>query len=576
MVTNNKNILHTPDPFWIAPIYDATSGEDFLGLRAVQGRITDYLLPGIITITPRARYYPFYSWLLVEYGSNHPKGWSLGRFIHRREQIFALANLAYSSIAEGKPSIIGLIGSDELNAHWQNHQESTRIPLNVDNYLKAPLGGYGQYTGVMRSLVLTNINEKNDNELEVLPKGQELARGFIKAIDQTIYYKERAKYDTATTIPRTILEEYGKKCHLSYLSFSPDCDPTLEALFAFDAKHQLPLPNSDITTRGNMRGTLGLILDMMDQANEKSQDDEFRRAITYGLCPDYSPYQPSQALRPILAHWQMFQLREYYVYSLYNLWCYFLNWLKHEGRRSLRTFCDHLNQTVDLAILSNDLNLNLPVHALTDWTLNDWFNSLLDRQDMPQGNLPNRCEAFAQQSQAPLNEDYLYRCFDKKERNYDPTKYVGTTWLMLSTLYLRLRGLKATTIEDAWYWARNGGARRRSLSQFVEDVSCHIEAGHTILEALHWLFRDYIIAQHTITSLEKWQQRQANTFHFNYEDGLLEWLQDGQTGFSASRFKQAYTMLEDLGLFELDDDSLPPLTPLGKQTLQRVLDQKNG
>lgn len=569
MATNTSS-TPTLDPVWIAPIYDITTGEDFLGLRAVQGRITDYLLPGIITITPRARYYPFYSWLLVEYASHHPKGWSLGKFIHRREQIFALANLAYTTIAEDAPDTGGLIGLIKLRKHWKNHQERTKIPLDAENYLKASLGGYGQYTGVMQALALTHLNEDNDNKLGVLPKGQELARAFVKAIKQTKYYRERSGYDTAKTIPRAVLEEYGEKCHLSYLSISYDRDPALEALFAFDAKHQLPPPNSDMSTRGNMYGTLGLILDMMGQAKEGFYEYKFRRAITYGLCPDYTPYQPAQALRPILAHWQMFQLREYYVYALYNFWCYFLNWLKNEGRQSLRTFCDHLNDAVDLASLGNDLNLKLPTHSLADWSLDVWFNTLLDQQDLPQGDLSVRCKAFAWQSQPPLNEDDLYWQFDNIGLD-EPTRYVGTTWLLLSALYLRLRGLQATASDDAWYWARNGEVRRRSLSRFVEDMTSHLEAGHTILEALHWLFRDYIIAQHTITSLEKWHQRRANTFHFNYEDGFLEWVQDGQSGFSASRFGQAYTMLADLGLFETDENWAPTLTPLGQQTLKRVL-----
>lgn len=561
----------TLNPVWIAPIYDVTTGEDFLGLRAVQGRIVDYLLPGIITITPRARYYPFYSWLLVEYANDHPKGWSLGDFIHRREQIFALANLAYTAIAQDAPDTTGMIGSRELGKHWKNHRELTRIPLRVDKYLGALLGGYNAYTGVMQALALARLNEDNDNKREVSSKGQELASAFAKAIKQTKYYKERTGYDTAKTIPRAVLEEYGEKCHLSYLSLSSDRDPTLEALFAFDAKDQLPLPNSDMPTRGNMRGTLGLILDMMDQAQEGFHEDEFRRSITYGLCPDYTPYQPAQVLRPILAHWQMFQLREYYVYALYNLWCYFLNWLKCEGRQSLRTFCDHLSEAVDLASLGNELNLKLPTRSLADWPLEIWFNTLLDQQDLPQSDLLGRCEAFARQSQPPLNEDDLYWQSNNSVNLDEPTRYVGTTWILLSALYLRLRGLQAVTSEDVWYWARNGGIRRRSLNRFVEDMSSHLEAGHTILETLHWLFRDYIIAQHTITALEKWHQRSANTFHFNYEDGFLEWVKDGQSGFSASRFQQAYTMLADLGLFEADENWIPTVTPLGQQSLKRVL-----
>ena len=100
-----------PNPLWITPIYQDDTGQDFLGLRAVSARITDFLLPGIITITDRARYYSFFSWLLTDYMYEHPKGWSLGKFIKRREQIYALANIAYSADADGTTTINQLNGS---------------------------------------------------------------------------------------------------------------------------------------------------------------------------------------------------------------------------------------------------------------------------------------------------------------------------------------------------------------------------------------------------------------------------------------------------------------------------------
>ena len=105
-------------------------------MRAVQGNIVGYLLPGITTITPRARYYAFYSWLLAEYGQSHPRGMSLAAFIKRREQIFVLANLAWSACAADNPHEGGLLGSDELNKHWLASQDAGRISLNVENYLQ--------------------------------------------------------------------------------------------------------------------------------------------------------------------------------------------------------------------------------------------------------------------------------------------------------------------------------------------------------------------------------------------------------------------------------------------------------
>jgi len=562
------------DPHWIAPIYKATTGEDFLGLRAVQGNIVGYLLPGITTITPRARYYAFYSWLLVEYGESHPPGMPLAAFIKCREQIFVLANLAWSASSDDDPKEGGLQGSTELGKHWLAHHEADAIPLGVDDYLGSKHGGYGPYISVMQTLGLTR--QRGADALDVLPKGQALARAFADAIGETQYYKQRVAFDTAESIPRSALEEYGTRCHLSGLAVSSDRIPTLETLFAFGADGTLPSPGTGSSV-SNMKGSLGLILDMLDQAQAPFADDDFRQAVAYGLCSDYDPYQPAEPLRPVLAHWQMFQLREYYVYALYALWVYFLHWLRLEGPQTLQRFCDHLNETIDLTSSANAVGLAIPSRSAGEWPLAEWLNALLDASNIPGDDWTSRYVSFAQQSHTLSNEHVLYRQLGLVSPNDAPT-YVGLVWLLLSTLYLRLKDLQDSDRWNAWYWAKFGGARRRSMDLFVRDISDHIAAGDSLLDTWTWLCRDYIIAQHTITALEKWRQRKANTFHFNYDRGVFEWIRDGVTGFSASRFRQAYDMLADLGLYEIDSEAgdCPGLTELGRQTLRRVLEACGG
>jgi hypothetical protein len=138
--------------------------------------------------------------------------------------------------------------------------------------------------------------------------------------------------------------------------------------------------------------------------------------------------------------------------------------------------------------------------------------------------------------------------------------------------------LKTQNAWNSWYWAEDGDLRRRSMAQLVSDLDALITSGQTIAEAWQKIFRDYIVSQHILTSLDKWQNRQANTFHFNYEQGVLEWVcfDDRALEMTASRFFQASVVLFDLGLYEEDDDGIPQLTTLGKQTLARVLESTNG
>ncbi len=560
------------DPAWVAKIYSKDSGEDFLGLRVVQGNITEYLIPGIITITPRARYYSFYSWALMEYAQGHPEGWSLARFLRRREQIFVLANLAWSEMAEDHPGTGGMLGSQELGNHWQQHREAEMVPLDtpvVQNYLKARHGGYENYSGVMRNLDLIRDREEAAGGLDILPAGIELARAFGAAIEGTVYHRQRQDLDVSKAVPRSVLVEYGSKCHLSYLAKSTDQEPTLEVLFAFASRHMLPPPDSKQSTRGNMHGSLGLILDMLAHTTDGFSDINFREAIAYGLCEDYTRYRPSPVLKPFLAHWQMFQLREAYVFALYALWVYFLRWLKQRGPDTLQGFCADISESVDLAAAGAEIGVSFSAIEPGNCTVASWMQVLLDASGIPAGDWNGRLIAFAQQSQSPLNEHKVTALLNRTPA--DTLRYFELTWLLLSTLYLRLKGISLLEPAASWFWAQHGGVRRRSMKAFIADIDGYLSESSCLSHAWMGLLRDYIIAQHTITALEKWRDREANTFHFSYQNGRFGYIHSGETGYSASRFRQAFDMLVDLGLVE---SQLQPgrsrLTPLGQSTLERV------
>lgn len=560
-------------PHWTAPIYKTNTGEDFLGLRMVQTNILGYLLPGIITITPRARYYAFYSWLLVEYEQQHPPGWSLKRFIKHREQIFALANIAYNTLVEGSSEVAGLTGSRRLIPHWQTYQSQTAVPLTVNNYVQAPHGGFDAYTGVFDALGAARKATDGQNDWEILSKGQRVAEAYAEAIANTTYYRERHQYDKATLIPCQVLEEYGQHCHLSYPGRQQDALPTLELLLALESPPASSPDGLHPLYLGNMRGTVGLILDMIDQPDGRLDRTLFREHIMHGLCEDYPAYRPARPLRPILAQWQQFQLRELYVYTLYALWTYFLHWLRRQGPQPLEAFYQHLAEVMDVARAGAAVSLTLPAVSFNEQRLQEHLEILLSAAGIGEGDWSSRCQSFAQRSQTALNEQTIYRALAQTSPD-NPAVYLGLAWLLLAAIYLRLSGMPQDT--PAWYWAKFGSTRRRALARFAADLDQQAAAGATPLAVLQWLFRDYVIAQHTIAALDKWQQRDANTFHFSHENGLFSWIRDGGTSLSQSRFQQAYDILADLRLFEVAPESgRPQLTALGQQTLQRILEGSN-
>jgi hypothetical protein len=550
------------DPRWIAKIYVNDIGQDYLGLRLVQETITGHVLPGITTITPRARFYPFYCWVMVEYVERHPKGWGFNTFLKHREQIFGLANVAHDE------SVVGLTGVEAFREHWLKHKKRTSVPLELDEYVQDPRGGYAAYSGVIQKLGLVREHD-DDSGWEVTSDGQKLASGFKEAIAQTAYYRNRKRYDKAKSISSKVLREYGAYCHLDKLAQGSDLRPTLNVLFSLSAPFS-PEPQAiDTSPVGNMRGTLGLVLEMIDQSPKAYDDDVFRKSVLYGSCPDYQIYQPSPELGPVLVQWQVFHLRDLYTYALYALWAYFLYWLRLNGRASLDAYLDHLVESVDLSALVDKGSIHLSDNRPEELTLCSYLESILEAAEIAAGSWKDYCRAFSAQSTRPANEHKLYELLDKMKPDLGVT-YFETAWLMLAMLYLRTEGLVDNKIVR--YWADYGNARRRSLSLFTQGMNLRIKDSTTVSDTWRWIFRDYIIAQHTITSLEKWRDRKANTFHFRFEDGWFEWIRDGRPSFAASRFSQAHRMLADLDLYQVHENSDQcSLTPRGRAVLDEVV-----
>lgn len=555
------------DPRWIRKIYTNTNGEDFLGLRLVDANISAYLIPGVITITPRARYYAFYSWLLTEYSIDHPKGWSLARFIKRREQIYSLSNLIFSFPGEFDLGTTGLFGTRVLNRVLQEYINSKSLPLSNDNYINASYGGFDAYTGVMRAVRLFKFSEIDPDQYEILPAGKQLAEKYSQSISDTVYYKNRQMYDTAKNIPKTVLLDYGDKCHLSNINESEQ-HAIAEKLFCFDVKGSLPDINRGTPASENMRATLGLILDMVSQTDELLDLFSFRKNCFFGACPDYPVFQPKEELRPVLYHWQMRELRELYIYALHVFWGEFLNWLHNHSPSSLEDYISDLENNLNFDKDSQLYDLQLPEKRIGDWRLDELLESILSECQITGKDLNDRCRLFSDKYNLKINE---FKIIDQlMADNLDMNSRLANAWLLLACVFFRLKGFYSQDRANSWYWAEDGSSRRRSMNLFMEEIDRYVSNKLSMSEVITRIYQDYIISQHVISALEKWQQRSANTFHFTYDNGQFEWVSSDDEGFTGSRFPNAFNILLDLGLIAKNDDKYD-LSSSGKAIFSQVL-----
>ena len=128
-----------PLPAWIAASLEVKEGRDPLGLQTTtQDRLMPVLLPGILELTRRARYFSFYAFLLAEYQTRRlpADSKSLSWFIKRREWDFGLAVLRCPRQCGSSP--VGTRRLARLTALGDG-------PLPRGESVESPLGGYGLY-----------------------------------------------------------------------------------------------------------------------------------------------------------------------------------------------------------------------------------------------------------------------------------------------------------------------------------------------------------------------------------------------------------------------------------------------
>jgi len=126
-------------PRWLAASLKVKEGRDPLGLQTTtQDRLMPRLLPGILELSRRARYFSFHAHLLDRYRELRlpAEAQSLSTFIKAREWEYGLAVLNCphdcGSVPVGAQSLRGIVG----------HQDP---PYPRGQSVESPFGGYGLY-----------------------------------------------------------------------------------------------------------------------------------------------------------------------------------------------------------------------------------------------------------------------------------------------------------------------------------------------------------------------------------------------------------------------------------------------
>jgi hypothetical protein len=223
-----------PAPRWIAASLRQNEGRDPLGLQTTtQDRLMPVLLPGLLELSRRARYFSFHAFLLDEYKHRRlpADSQSLSTFILRREWELGIAVQRCPNRCRSSP-----VGARRLSDVAERSG-----PFHRGESVESSFGGYGLYyrsplielgivarAGTMLGEQPIPIDVLRDSD-----RARRLAATFRSAVEDTEYYR-RAMW-TSDPVSAGVIDEYAAVACLCRLRERPDERAAVHnAIFAGD------------------------------------------------------------------------------------------------------------------------------------------------------------------------------------------------------------------------------------------------------------------------------------------------------------------------------------------------------
>jgi hypothetical protein len=544
-------------PRWIASTLEIKEGRDPLGLQTTtQDRLMPLLLPGVLELSVRARYFSFHAFLLDEYRRRRlaPDNRSLSEFIKHREWEFGLAVL---SCPHGCGSVP--VGADRLRPLMS----TTSPPYERGESVKSPLGGYGLYyrsplaefgivarAGTLLGEVPITVDVLTDSE-----RAARVANGFRSAVEGTEYY-QRWMLST-DPLPADVLRDYAQVaclCRLPHLA--DERDAVHDALFGSDPESTVvtPAPATGLSTEDDTSETLledsgGAIVQRRRSfahylsilnADPKVVDEE--SAYREALWSSANPQSDGQAL--VAGQWSALIAKDVWQDALCSVWSQFCSAGLAKGRALGRGLTWAETEELVRGLVSGPPTLD-PAMATADLA-----------QQLAEDHI-----SFGQDVRpAQLNLEALRRW----------TVSTDTATSGLATV-LELNRRAAEKRGHGWTLASGvRSAWQPSLASVREGLESHVAGGASIADTMWWLVERFVLQAHERIAYSKLPEF---TFRFRWEEGLLRFFDLGVGRFPlASIRRRSFGLLsQDLGLWERDTSGLAGLTEHGRSFITEAL-----
>jgi hypothetical protein len=562
-----------PLPAWLEQTLRLQEGRDPLGLHTTtQDRLMPMLLPGILELSRRARYFSFHAFLLAEYQRERGKADSkvLSTFIKRAEWDLGLAVLRCPRCTSSPVGARRLVGVAQLPAPWPR-----------DESVESPLGGYGLYyrspmitIGVVASAGTLLGDEPIPIDLLYETKrARDLADGFRAAVADTAYYRERYLW-TTQPLPAHVIDEYADAACLCQLrERSAERAAVHAALFVTDADSS-PSPTTAVSALGDAAAEEPPATHSNDgeastgatPASASSADDTVQRCrsvahylalldATSEIVNSESAYRESLWAPPtprstehaiVAGQWSALAAKDVWQEALCSIWSELCR-VGLARTRAQDRGCTW-QETRDLV---NDLLDGPPTLA----------------EDARTSELAEMI--YSGEVSLPLGDDALVvsQCTLEELRMATRTLDTAASGLIVMLALARRMGERSGAGWEAACRVRS--AWQPSVATVMQALDEHLESSPPLTETLWWVISRFVLPVHERIAYSKLPDF---TFRFRWEDGLLRFydLGVGRFTLAAIRRESLSQLTYDIGFWTTVGES-PALTERGRAFVQEML-----
>lgn len=519
-------------PEWLESTLNVTPGRDPLGFQTITtDRIIPRLVPGVLALSRRARYFSFYAFLIDDYrdrklgASNN----GLSTFMKRREYELALA-VELCPVGHSNEAVAS---NGRLRAGPVVSRGDATFARNesVDSYL----GGYGlYYRSPMIDLGLvaprgTPFGEgEGTTPVDVLwpndQRAEALAAAFRTAIADTEYFHRY--YASDHDIPREVLVDYARRACLCRLPEYPDERRALREALLVASSGQ---PPHDVARR---REAFAFLLWLAEQDERVVRfDAPFRDQIW--AAHEQARTATSETLRTTGARWAALIAKEFAQEGISSIWAQVCQTGLSASRAN--------------GIAAADLDERLVGPLAAPVTLEPFGQAIFLVPQTPTAELRS---SVLEASNGRSLEDL--RGWAVRDRSA----------LAGLALLLAVDGRVSALGSQPPGWAEiaaQDGERQPGLAHLGLRIAEHLRTNPTVRATMSWIVRTLVLWPHELIAYSKLPQ---STFRFRWESGRLRFydLRPERFGLTDSRRDSLGRLGADIGLLDWTATGAVPTT----------------